>query len=149
VQAAVMGFEPGQVLVTQYAHERGIGCGDLEAIRVAGVPLAEAVLPDFKKPPHRLQGAVVRLVPEGVVRWLFDQVGTARPEVDEDKCLLCGECVANCPAGALREEGGRIVADHEKCISCYCCTEVCRQRAVQMRRSFYGRLLRMAGSHER
>jgi uncharacterized protein (DUF362 family)/Pyruvate/2-oxoacid:ferredoxin oxidoreductase delta subunit len=141
-EGAIMGFEPGQVLVTQYAHERGLGCGELGAVQVVGVPLAQAAVPDFTKPTHRLQGAVMKLVPGGAVRWLFDQVGTARPEVDGQKCILCGECVANCPAGALREEDGRITANHELCISCYCCTEVCRQRAVRMRRSFYGQLLR-------
>jgi ferredoxin len=57
--------------------------------------------------------------------------------------VLCGECVANCPAKAIRKVGGRMRADHKLCISCHCCSEVCKRRAVTMRRPLAGRALRL------
>lgn len=44
-------------------------------------------------------------------------------------CVACGTCVAQCPAGALSLEGGRVVWDEQKCIGCDTCIGVCRHYA--------------------
>ena len=44
-------------------------------------------------------------------------------------CISCGECVKNCPAGALTFSGRRVVWDPAKCVSCDTCIHVCRHDA--------------------
>lgn len=138
----IMGYADGAVMTTRFAHEQGLGIGDPGAIRTAGLSWAEAVVPDFKKPPHRLQGALFKFIPGFLASWIFDQVASAHPVILEDRCALCGECVLNCPVHALRREGRRIATDPAACITCYCCSEVCRQRAIEMRRPLVGRAIR-------
>jgi uncharacterized protein (DUF362 family)/Pyruvate/2-oxoacid:ferredoxin oxidoreductase delta subunit len=142
VAAEIMGYDRGEVDTTRLGHERGLGIGRIEEIDVAGVPLNEAVVPDFKKPPRKVGSRLFKLMPNFLLRWMFDSVGAAYAEVMDDRCVLCGECVANCPAKAFKKVGGRMRADRRLCISCYCCSEVCEQRAITMRRPFAGRALR-------
>ena len=55
------------------------------------------------------------------------------PEVDIAKCTACGECVKNCPAGAVRlEEGRAIFIASERCNYCGVCEDVCPEGAVTL-----------------
>ncbi|MFP4055472.1 MAG: DUF362 domain-containing protein [Candidatus Brocadiia bacterium] len=59
------------------------------------------------------------------------------PRFDEDKCVLCGQCVESCPAEALHlpEGAARPVVDKDACIGCGECVAVCavRRGAVRLR----------------
>jgi len=50
--------------------------------------------------------------------------------IGED-CKRCGECVKNCPAGAITLDDVRAHIDQEKCISCAECLAICRFGAVK------------------
>lgn len=45
------------------------------------------------------------------------------PEVNEDLCSDCGECVAVCPTAAINPESH--AADPGKCIKCCACVKIC------------------------
>lgn len=141
VAAEIMGYAPGDIETTTAAAARGLGVGDLKDIRVAGCPLEAVRLKDFRKPPMNVRSAVHSLIPAAVLGWMYEQAGSTCADVLDDRCVICGECIANCPAAALREEQGRVRADPVRCISCYCCAEVCRRRAIRMRRPFAGRVV--------
>jgi uncharacterized protein (DUF362 family)/NAD-dependent dihydropyrimidine dehydrogenase PreA subunit len=141
VVARIMGYPDDVVMTTRLANAQGLGNGDRSAIRTVGLPLAEAAVPDFKRPPHRLQGVLFKFIPDFLASWVFGQLGSAHPVILEDRCALCGECVLNCPVHALRIEHRRLITRPAECISCYCCSEVCRQRAIRMRRPLVGRAL--------
>lgn len=54
-----------------------------------------------------------------------------KPEVDEDKCVGCGECVDICPVGVLELQDEKAVSlNAEECIGCESCVEVCEQGAI-------------------
>lgn len=43
----------------------------------------------------------------------------------QNLCVGCGACVAECPAGALRSEEGKIVWEPDVCVKCDTCIRVC------------------------
>lgn len=141
VAAEIIGCGRDEVDTIRLGRERGLGVGRLEEISLSGVPLSEAVVKDFRKPPSVARSRLFRALPNFLLRWAIDTVGAAEATVMDDRCVLCGECIANCPAQALAEVGGRVRADASRCISCYCCSEVCERRAIWMRRSLAGRVV--------
>jgi NAD-dependent dihydropyrimidine dehydrogenase PreA subunit len=51
--------------------------------------------------------------------------------VDENKCIGCGACVAECPAGAISlNDQGMAVVDKEKCTECGKCVKSCPVEAI-------------------
>lgn len=57
---------------------------------------------------------------------------TAVPEINAALCILCGYCLATCPAGALSriEEGIRL--DANRCVYCGDCEAVCPNGAISL-----------------
>lgn len=51
-----------------------------------------------------------------------------RPEL----CIQCGACVAECPQGAIRLDGGRFITDRDVCERCGACRAVCVADAREM-----------------
>ncbi len=55
-------------------------------------------------------------------------------EVDMDKCLSCGSCVALCPVEAITQaEDLSVVFEKEKCLgsTCSACVDACPARAIK------------------
>jgi MinD superfamily P-loop ATPase len=57
-------------------------------------------------------------------------VTTPVPEVDEDKCTLCGKCNEICQFKAIVVIGQTVLSFHELCHSCGGCVEVCPEGAI-------------------
>ncbi len=57
-------------------------------------------------------------------------VTTPVPEVDEDKCTLCGKCGEICQFKAIVVIGETVLPFHELCHSCGGCMEVCPEKAI-------------------
>ncbi len=51
---------------------------------------------------------------------------------DADKCLHCGKCIATCPKGAHRFEGGEHVLYRSLCVACGACTSGCMANALEI-----------------
>ena len=54
------------------------------------------------------------------------------PEIDRGLCVMCGDCVASCPAGALSLTEDAILLDEEQCAYCGDCEDVCPQGAIML-----------------
>lgn len=54
-----------------------------------------------------------------------------------NKCILCGECVKNCPAGAIRPGKGEIVIDRTACKGCGTCVDNCCTTALHTKSISY------------
>ncbi|MDO4869073.1 MAG: DUF362 domain-containing protein [Bacillota bacterium] len=66
-----------------------------------------------------------------------------KPYVLLDRCVGCGICVDSCPLDpkAIRLGPDRKpVYDHRSCIKCYCCQEMCPEKAINVKKSFLARL---------
>ncbi len=51
--------------------------------------------------------------------------------VDQNKCNLCGNCVSQCPFGAIRAVAGKIVI-HDSCKFCKLCLKKCPASAISL-----------------
>jgi len=53
-------------------------------------------------------------------------------EIDYDKCVACGACVAPCPVKAIKQKPDwTIEFDEEKCIRCHICVDACPTHAIK------------------
>ena len=55
-------------------------------------------------------------------------------EVDTEKCINCGSCIALCPVEAISiADDGSIVFNKEKCVgsTCSACVDACPARAIK------------------
>jgi len=50
-----------------------------------------------------------------------------RPVIDISKCTGCGQCVENCPYGALSLVDDKMVREDEKCMNCSHCLYLCAE----------------------
>lgn len=57
-------------------------------------------------------------------------VTTPVPQVDEEKCTLCGKCAEICQFKAIVVIGETVLSFHELCHSCGGCMEVCPEKAI-------------------
>ncbi len=133
--AAMMGLDPRAVDLLRIASDRGLGQIDPDQIEVRGTWTR---LPKFKMPltfvSRGLFGAAVN-------RILYRPLARPHLTFNPDLCTGCETCVGHCPAGALTMEEVPFL-DEQKCISCYCCYELCPSQAVELT----GLMRRMARS---
>jgi ferredoxin len=58
-------------------------------------------------------------------------VASEKPAVDPTRCAGCGECVRQCPTGAISLHNGRASIDEDLCIDCRFCVTTCTYRAIR------------------
>lgn len=51
---------------------------------------------------------------------------------NEDKCVLCGNCVQVCPTNSLKFGDNKITYDRDTCILCNRCEKVCYYEAIEI-----------------
>ena len=64
---------------------------------------------------------------------------SAQPEIMQN-CQLCGQCVTHCPPQAMKMKNDHLHIDYKRCISCFCCQELCPHGAIA---THQGLLLRL------
>jgi len=53
-------------------------------------------------------------------------------QVNEERCILCGECVNDCPAGVIILDDYPVITKEENCFRCQHCLAVCPTGAVSI-----------------
>ncbi|MBP3293374.1 MAG: DUF362 domain-containing protein [Clostridia bacterium] len=125
------------------ASARGIMPRDWREIDVVGDTDYDVF--DFL-PPDTGAGYLLKNLPNFLGGKLVD-VFSARPVINEKKCVGCGRCRDSCPKKTIRigrrgEKGKRIaVILRENCIKCYCCQELCPLGAVDTKQNWLIKLI--------
>ena len=141
VLAEVLGFATPSLPVQRVAQAEGLPGSRLAGIDLRGDPLDGFRVDDWV--PARTMGAEQIFIPKLLARPLRHQL-TTRPAFDHRACSRCGLCIEHCAADALqllprgrRHPGPKasdvaIDLDLDRCIRCYCCQEVCPDRAISV-----------------
>ena len=59
-------------------------------------------------------------------------------EVDQEKCIGCGQCIENCPGNIPQlDENEKAYLGREECVSCSNCVVTCPEEAISLVESFF------------
>jgi uncharacterized protein (DUF362 family)/Pyruvate/2-oxoacid:ferredoxin oxidoreductase delta subunit len=126
VASRIIGFKGGDIATTNIAHEKGLGEGKYENIRLCGPPLTDISIADYKLPSNSL----LRIVPS----WLAEFAGRffwVHPKAIAANCQQCGICIENCPMKCMTPDADGVpMINHDACINCLCCDESCPHDAI-------------------
>ncbi len=137
IAARILGFDDGEILTTEYAYRSGLGEKFIENISVRGESLEAFRNLQIALPSNRFH----RFVPASIVKVLGKLVWV-RPRPNEGRCQRCGACIVTCPAQAMSSKDKFPVIDYNKCISCFCCDEVCPHNAIDQEMSWLTKVFR-------
>ncbi len=135
----IAGYDPFVIPTTKTAFFRKKWLNSMDEIEYDGPSQESLVLKDFVKIPITenrniaLQFIMKRIKP---LRKL-----ERRPVFIHDNCTGCNKCVKICPVNAIEAHPAKsnyIVLTDKKCIRCFCCSEVCQDNAVDVRRKVLG-----------
>ena len=130
-EAIVMGHDPADIPILEAGRKAGLGTSEIS------YPLLDArdlVIDDFRRiEVERPKGLFSSLVLPFFTRGRDRRRAQARPDpvFDHERCIRCTRCVQICPAKALALDG-RIEIDTSRCIRCYCCAEMCPADAIRV-----------------
>lgn len=139
VACALVGMSQQEVWTQKVAVASGRPGSRLEQIQLSGTPLQELRCTAFRP-------AKITDVNFGLPHWLRGPLKSslsARPQVDAERCVLCGLCVKHCPPQVMQIDGGRLRIDYRRCIGCFCCQELCPHGALATRQGLLLRLGRL------
>jgi len=122
------------------------GLGNAHDIEYVGDPVDSFVNPDFVV--DRSAASTAPAMVGGKLASVVRSLVVPRPVIDHAKCTACGTCVHVCP---VTPKAVDFVPDsvphtppqhnYDLCIRCYCCQELCPERAIDVRVPLLGRLL--------
>ncbi len=126
LMSAMAGVSAEKIDMLRIASRRGLGEVDPAKMEITG---SWSRIPKFKMPLTFVsRGWFGKLVN----RLIYRPVSTPNIRVNRDLCTHCQVCIQQCPAGALTMHDAPVL-DKKKCISCYCCFELCSSRAIELR----------------
>jgi uncharacterized protein (DUF362 family)/Pyruvate/2-oxoacid:ferredoxin oxidoreductase delta subunit len=140
----MMALDSSLVLTVSFGESWGLGrATDIEYV---GDPVDEFVLEDFvaDRSPLSTTGG------PSLLSRAMKQFVVPKPVILDDRCTSCGTCVSVCPvepkAVQFASEEALLAElppryDYDACIRCYCCQEMCPEKAIEIERPLLGRLL--------
>ncbi len=140
----MMNLNPELVGTVTYGQEFGLG--SYTDVEIVGDPLESFVAKDFVV--NRSAGSTTG--GSGRLSRLMNRFATPKPVILHDKCTACGTCVKVCPVDPkavdwTTDNGAKDkippAHDYDLCIRCYCCQELCPERAIEVKTPLLGRLI--------
>jgi uncharacterized protein (DUF362 family)/Pyruvate/2-oxoacid:ferredoxin oxidoreductase delta subunit len=135
----LVGFPTDAVRTNSIGERLGLGIADKDGIDLVGDDLDGFPLKDFKAPKSITMAW--NLSYWNPARRFMENHVITKPAIDHSVCRNCGICLKHCPPEAISEVDGVMKIDRRKCISCFCCHELCANDAVQIVQPLLGRIL--------
>jgi uncharacterized protein (DUF362 family)/NAD-dependent dihydropyrimidine dehydrogenase PreA subunit len=135
----VAGYDPMVIPTSKTAFFREKWLKKEETIDYDGPEISTIIAEAFNKIPISTSQNIA-------LQFVFKRIKILRkldrrPVFIHDKCTGCQKCVKICPVNAIQplpEKKTHIVLTDSMCIRCYCCSEVCLDDAIEVRRKIFG-----------
>lgn len=135
----IAGYDPMLIPTSRAAFFRKKWLQSEEEINYDGPELSTIIKHGFTKVPVSTNNNIaLQFV---MKRIPFLRKIERRPVFIHENCTGCQKCVNICPVEAIKPLPGKkthIVLTDNKCIRCFCCSEVCMDDAVEIRRKVFG-----------
>lgn len=129
----MLGVKSEKVPTLTAAAKLGVGETRLENLHFLGDKPEDAKVKGFQFGGQHLPSNMGKL---NFLAPFARQATTSRPVIDHKTCTLCNQCVDHCPALAMKLEGtvetGKVLIELDKCIRCYCCSEICPEGSISV-----------------
>jgi uncharacterized protein (DUF362 family)/Pyruvate/2-oxoacid:ferredoxin oxidoreductase delta subunit len=135
---SLVGLRPDRLRTCVIGKHLGLGEYEPSAIELLGDDLQDFPLKDFKTPKSVTMAW--NLGYWNPVRRFMENHMITKPVIDSRACKNCGICLDHCPPQAISNINGVTRIDRRLCISCFCCHELCSNKAVKITRPFFGKL---------
>ncbi len=139
IASTIAGYNPLDIPTTAVALARRHWLSHPEEIIYDGPEVSSLIIRDFKRiPVSSNENIVVKFIKH---RLSFIKKFEKRPVFVHNNCTGCRECIEICPVNAISmhpQKNSWVVLTDKKCIRCFCCAEVCRYSAVDVRRKLFG-----------
>jgi len=139
IASKVAGYEPIIIPTTKVALLRKSWLITQDDIIYDGPEISTIIKEGFKKIPLSDSNNIVL---QFVIRRIkFLKKLERRPVFNHDNCTGCQKCVKICPVAAIKPlstNKSHIVLSDSICIRCFCCSEVCTDDAVEIKRKLFG-----------
>jgi uncharacterized protein (DUF362 family)/Pyruvate/2-oxoacid:ferredoxin oxidoreductase delta subunit len=139
IASRVAGYEPMIVPTTRAALSRKKWLSSENDIEYYGPELESIIKEGFTKiPVATTNNIALQFV---MKRIKFLRKTERRPVFIHKNCTGCQKCVNICPVKAIEPRNGNmkyIFLTDSMCIRCYCCSEVCSDNAIEVKRKFFG-----------
>ncbi|HJO95248.1 MAG TPA: DUF362 domain-containing protein [Victivallales bacterium] len=125
VMTRMMGLEVNEPCIIYAACKRELGNFEKNTIYIDG---DFEVIQNYKLPStyKRLEKDKNKICSS--LYPMFTNRFNIKPLYEKSKCVMCGECITNCPAKSLSLEPEFKIDNN--CISCFCCVELCHYGAL-------------------
>ncbi len=135
----IAGYEPFIVPTTRTAFFRKIWLKSEDDIIYDGPEMSTIIKKGFMKIPiSTTNNIALKFL---IKRIKFLKKLERRPVFLHEECSGCQKCVNICPVQAIVPMASKkthIVLTDSKCIRCFCCSEVCTDNAVEIKRKVFG-----------
>jgi uncharacterized protein (DUF362 family)/Pyruvate/2-oxoacid:ferredoxin oxidoreductase delta subunit len=142
VASEIIGLDREKNPFLQEAEKMGLFPNDIHQVEVIGAEIPKIRIENFRFPVTMFSGTGFgdhlnwwqRLIEP-----IFKDALTLKPRVRKETCKACGSCLKSCPADAItiQNTGNKPCAqiDDTTCIRCYCCHEMCQEKAIRLQKS--------------
>jgi len=138
IASRFIGYNPEDIPTNRIALEKGRLPGNATDITVKGVDIQNNIIKDFKRIST---GSGMSIVAKHLRKRIpllrrLDR----RPIFNPAMCTGCLRCIKVCPVNALKMHENKkntVIINDNVCIRCFCCHELCRDRAIDIRRKLF------------
>jgi ferredoxin len=139
IASRVAGYEPLVIPTSRAAFFRKKWLQSEDDIIYDGPEMSSIIKKGFTKVPiSTTNNIALKFV---MKRIKFLKKLERRPVFNHENCTGCQKCVNICPVQAILPMPSKkthILLTDKKCIRCFCCSEVCTDNAVEIRRKVFG-----------